>query len=51
MFLVQSYLGQEDGQTTMVDNVSMSSTEKVANGTNHTHITMDAPSKKKIGKE
>ena len=45
MFLVQLRIGQEEWQTTMVDNAYMESHLQVTVGTNYTQNTMDTPSK------
>ena len=51
MFLVQSHLVQEEGRTTILDNVSMEAHVQVTIGTNHTHNTKDIPSKNNFDKE
>ena len=51
IFLVQSRLGQEEGRTTMVDNVSMAAPAQVTIGTKHNQNNTDAPSKKNSDKE
>ena len=50
IFLVQSRLGQEEGQTTMVDSGSMAAPATVTIGTNHTQNTMDTPFKNNFDK-
>ena len=51
MILVQSRLGWEEGQKTMVDNGSVASPEKVNIVTKHTHNTTNTPSKNSFDKE
>ena len=46
MYLVQSCLRQEEGQTTTVDNKSMSVPEKFTIGPKHNQNTTDTPSKR-----
>ena len=45
MFLVQSHIGQEEGQTTMVDNVLMEWPAQVTIGNKNTQDITDTPYK------